>query len=560
LLCCLCACACVRAQGKKEYNFYDGPPFATGLPHYGHILAGTIKDVVTRFKSMEGYYVSRRFGWDCHGLPVEYEIDKKLGIKSTDDVEKMGIRAYNAECRSIVSRYCEQWEAIVTRLGRWIDFRNDYKTMEPWVCDVWCMCMRVFVVVFAGVCGRDETPWNCCGWHGGALQYMESVWWVFKTVFDKDLVYRGFKIMPYSTACNTPLSNFEAGQNYKEVRDPAVMASFPVVGQEGQDNTHFVAWTTTPWTLPSNLALCVNGSMTYSKVFDKARGKNFILMKACLSILYPKLLKKKAWAKSPDFEEVAEFTGAELVGWRYEPLFPYFADHPGAFRVLSDDYVTDSAGTGVVHQAPAFGEDDYRVCLAHGVVTKGGALPCPVDANGRFTEQVSDYVGQHVKAADDAICARLKTEGRLVNKGSVAHNYPFCWRSDTPLIYRAVPSWFVNVTAIKSDLLRNNEQTYWVPSFVKEKRFHNWLRDARDWAVSRTRYWGTPIPLWYVPCVCYVCAWGVCVSSACLRVGHFCVVHLVTFLSMRSPCSCFAFVCVMVCVLVCMWWRHTQGE
>uniref|UniRef100_A0A7S1CCN3 isoleucine--tRNA ligase n=1 Tax=Bicosoecida sp. CB-2014 TaxID=1486930 RepID=A0A7S1CCN3_9STRA len=445
-------------RGKPEFTFYDGPPFATGLPHYGHILAGTIKDVVTRYASQTGHYVSRRFGWDCHGLPVEFEIDKKLGITSKEQVMEMGIAAYNDACRGTVTRYCSEWERIVSRLGRWIDFKDDYKTMEPW--------------------------------------YMESVWWVFKTIFDKDLIYRGFKVMPYSTGCTTPLSNFEAGLNYKDdVKDPAVVVEFPLVEDP---ETSLVAWTTTPWTLPSNLATCVNKAHTYVKVADLKRKKNYILGKANLAALYPKYGKKGY--KGGEFDILEEVPGSALVGKRYVPLFEYFADRDGLgdakWTVLEDDYVTEDSGTGIVHQAPAFGEDDYRVCAAAGVILKGGYLPCPVDHNGCFTEDVPDFKGTYVKAADDAICAHLKGTGRLFSKGTITHRYPFCWRSETPLIYRAVPSWFVRVESIKEDLVANNEQTYWVPSFVKEKRFHNWLTDARDWAISRNRYWGTPLPIW----------------------------------------------------------------
>lgn len=447
------------SEGKPEFTFYDGPPFATGLPHYGHILAGTIKDVVTRYATQTGHFVSRRFGWDCHGLPVEYEIDKKLNITGSEQVMEMGIAKYNDECRSIVTRYCSEWETIVTRLGRWIDFKDDYKTMEPW--------------------------------------YMESVWWVFKTIFEKNLVYRGFKVMPYSTACNTPLSNFEANLNYKDVSDPAVVVNFPVVGQE---NTFFLAWTTTPWTLPSNLALCVNATMTYVKVKDLKRAGNPVhyMMKDLLKELY-KVEGQKGF-KGDEFEVLEEMPGSALVGLKYTPLFDYFVGRDGlgenVFTVLSDGYVTSEAGTGIVHQAPAFGEDDYRVGVANGVVLKGGFLPCPVDANGRFTDDVPDFMGQHVKDADDKICAHLKAAGRLVQKRALNHSYPFCWRSETPLIYRAVPSWFVKVEEIKDRLVANNEKTYWVPGFVKEKRFHNWLTGARDWAISRNRYWGTPLPIW----------------------------------------------------------------
>jgi len=442
------------SEGKPPYTFYDGPPFATGLPHYGHILAGTIKDTVTRYASQTGHYVSRRFGWDCHGLPVEYEIDQKLGITSPDQVAAMGIATYNSHCRSIVSRYCTDWESIVTRLGRWIDFKNDYKTMEPW--------------------------------------YMESVWWVFKTIFEKGLVYRGFKVMPYSTVCHTPLSNFEANLNYKDTSDPAVVVTFPLVSEPA---VSLVAWTTTPWTLPSNLALCVNPELTYVRVADTKTGKVYILMEARLCQLYPKL--GTPGYKGGEFEVQASFPGSTLVGTQYTPLFPYFAHFAarGAFKVVSDGYVSNDAGTGIVHQAPAFGEDDFRVCCAAGIVDAVD-VPCPVDDSGLFTSVVSDFVGQYVKAADDDICKYLKAQGRLVSKGSLVHSYPFCWRSDSPLIYKAVPSWFVKVEAIKEQLLANNELTHWVPAFVKEKRFHNWLKDARDWAISRNRYWGTPLPIW----------------------------------------------------------------
>eukprot|EP00520_Triparma_pacifica_P017464 CAMPEP_0118664162 /NCGR_PEP_ID=MMETSP0785-20121206/17844_1 /TAXON_ID=91992 /ORGANISM="Bolidomonas pacifica, Strain CCMP 1866" /LENGTH=1166 /DNA_ID=CAMNT_0006558007 /DNA_START=14 /DNA_END=3514 /DNA_ORIENTATION=- len=447
-------------RNEPEYTFYDGPPFATGLPHYGHILAGTIKDTVTRYAAMNGYRVERRAGWDCHGLPVEYEIDQKLNITHRDQVLEMGIENYNKECRSIVTRYTKEWETTVTRLGRWIDFEDDYKTLDP--------------------------------------TFMESVWWVFKELFKKDLVYQGYKVMPFSTACGTPLSNFEAGLNYKEgTIDPAVVVSFPLTEDP---ETSFVAWTTTPWTLPSNLALCVNPEFEYLKIKDLATSKQYIVAKARLSQLFPQM-KSKKWKKAKEketFEVLATYVGKDLVGKTYTPLFTYFASDPGQtyWRVLSDKYVTDDSGTGIVHQAPAFGEDDYRVCLAHSIIKKGGDIPCPVDSNGIYTERCEDFVGQYVKDADPKICELLKSQGRLVQKDNISHSYPFCWRSDTPLIYKAVPSWFVKVEEIKDKLLKNNEQTYWVPSHVKDVRFHNWLRDARDWAVSRNRFWGTPIPVW----------------------------------------------------------------
>lgn len=440
------------SEGRPVFSFYDGPPFATGLPHYGHLLAGTIKDTVTRFAYQTGHHVPRRFGWDCHGLPIEFEIEKQLGIKSKSDVMKFGIANYNAECRKIVMRFAKEWENVVSRLGRWIDFENDYKTLDP--------------------------------------SFMESIWYVFKTLYEKGLVYQGFRVMPYSTACTTPLSNFEAGLNYKDVDDPAVTVSFPIVGADPPAS--FIAWTTTPWTLPSNVALCVNPNMEYVYVSDDRTGDTYVMAETRLVQLYKNPKKKKG------FEILKKVLGKELVGLHYEPLFPFFYEEmkDTAFRVLSDDYVTDSDGTGIVHQAPAFGEDDHRVCLEHGVVQTDKPLPCPVDDDGKFVDPVTDFRGMYIKDADKLIIADLKDKGKLVKNDSLNHRYPFCWRSETPLIQRAVPAWFVRVTEFRDQLVENNLQTYWVPGFVQHNRFGSWLENARDWNVSRNRYWGTPLPVW----------------------------------------------------------------
>ncbi|GMT23809.1 hypothetical protein PFISCL1PPCAC_15106 [Pristionchus fissidentatus] len=436
-----------ESKDRPRYTFYDGPPFATGLPHYGHLLAGTIKDVITRWAAQDGFYVERRFGWDCHGLPVEFEVDKALGIKGPADIMAMGIDKYNAECRSIVMRYAGEWEAAVERMGRWIDFKNDYKTLYPW--------------------------------------FMESVWWAFSELVKKGLVYRGVKVMPYSTSCSTPLSNFEAGQNYKDVVDPAVHVGFRL---DENPNRWMVAWTTTPWTLPSNLALAVHPDLEYVVAKDKTTGVEYVVLECRISEL-----------KNENLEIVEKVKGSAFVGKHYQPLFPYFAhlkEERKAFRVLSGTFITTDQGTGVVHQAPYFGEVDFQCCLEHGVISKDMKPICPVDETGKYTSEVTDYVGVYVKDADKAIMKRLKESGHLVRQGECKHSYPFCWRSDTPLLYKAVPSWFIRVESLVPRLLASNEQTYWVPQFVKDKRFGNWLRDARDWAVSRNRFWGTPINMW----------------------------------------------------------------
>ncbi len=431
-----------NTQDKKPYIFYDGPPFATGLPHHGHLVASTIKDIVPRYWTMQGRYVMRRFGWDCHGLPIEHEIDKQLGLSAQDAVAKLGVAGYNNECRGIVDRYVDEWRTTITRLGRWVDFDNDYKTMDA--------------------------------------DYMESVWWVVKQLWDKGFIYQGLKVMPVSTELGTVLSNFEATSNYKDVQDPAVTVSFKLHDEDAS----ILAWTTTPWTLPSNLALCVGGDITYVRARDKATDNVVYLAEARLD----------AYGGEDAFEVLATLPGSELVGRSYTPLFDYFAEEVerGAFVVVQDDYVTTDAGTGIVHQAPAFGEDDYRVLKAAGIE----AFVCPVTVHGQFEDSVRDFVGQHVKAADKDIITHLKANNVLYKQEVLQHSYPYCYRSDTPLIYRAIPSWYVNVTAINDRLTKHNQKIRWVPEHIKDGRFGNWLEGAIDWAISRNRVWGTPLPIW----------------------------------------------------------------
>ena len=429
-------------RDNEPYIFFDGPPFATGLPHHGNLLQSVIKDVVPRYWTMKGRYVERRFGWDCHGLPIEHEIDKLLGMSAQDAVKKLGVSGYNAECRGIVERCVDDWRAIVNRLGRWVDFDNDYKTMDVW--------------------------------------FMESVWWVVKELWDRGLIYKAHKVMPVSTALQTPIANFEATSNYMDVQDPAITVLFRLRDQ----NASLAAWTTTPWTLPSNLAVCVGHDIDYVKVQEGTTGDFLYLAEARL----------EHYKKNHKLRVVEKLKGSDLVGWEYEPLFPYFSEERtrGAFVVLSDDYVTTDEGTGLVHQAPAFGEDDNRVLRQNDV----DAFVCPVGMDGRFTDEVTDFSGEYVKTADKEIIAWLRKEGALFEQGVIQHNYPFCYRSDTPLIYRAVPSWYVRVTDIKNDMLESNDNIRWVPDHIKSGRFGNWLEGSIDWAISRNRIWGTPLPIW----------------------------------------------------------------
>jgi len=425
----------------EEFVFYDGPPFATGLPHYGHLLAGTLKDVVPRYQTMRGKLVDRVFGWDCHGLPVEYEMEKELNLAGKKAIEDYGIDNFNEACRGIVLRYTKEWETVVNRMGRWVDFKRGYHTMDK--------------------------------------DYMESIWWVFKQLWDKDLIYEGYKILPYCPRCSTPLSNFEANQGYMEVTDPAVTVRFQSVVDE---NCYLLAWTTTPWTLPSNMALAVGADIDYVKIED---GSNFyILGESRLDAYY---------TNPEDYKIISRFKGEDLLGCSYVPLFPYFEElkEDGAFRVVTADYVSTEDGTGIVHTAPGFGEDDSFTGKKHGIPEV-----CPIDEECRFTAAVYDYQGKYVKDTDKDIIKRLKVEGKLVHRSTIKHNYPHCWRDDSPLIYRAVSTWFVRIDKIKEKMIKANDQINWMPEHIKDGRFGKWLENARDWAISRNRYWGCPMPIW----------------------------------------------------------------
>ena len=434
-----------QRSGEEEFVFYDGPPFANGLPHYGHLVTGFVKDIIPRFQTMKGHKVDRRFGWDCHGLPAELTTEKEIGVSGRHAILDYGIEKFNAACQTSVMQFTADWEYYVTRQGRWVDFENDYKTLD--------------------------------------ITFMESVLWAFKTLYDKGLVYEGHRVVPYSWAVQSPLSNFETrlDNSYREREDPAITVAFSLTPREGDAAPMKVlAWTTTPWTLPSNLALAVGPEIEYA-VLEKD-GEHLVIGAQTMA-RYKKELS--------GLEQVGTVKGSDLAGRTYEPLFPYFKDTENAFQIIGAEFVDVSEGSGVVHMAPGFGEDDLVVCSEHGI-----PLVVPVDNEGKFTTEVPDYQGMLVFDANKPIIQDLKAQGRVIKHEQYRHNYPHCWRTDEPLIYKAINSWYVKVSAFKDRMVEVNKGISWTPSHVRDGLFGKWLENARDWNISRARFWGTPLPIW----------------------------------------------------------------
>lgn len=457
---------CHQHQNKNEFVFYDGPPFANGLPHYGHLLTGYIKDIFARFQTMKGKKVERKFGWDTHGLPVEMEVEKELGVSGQIAIKEYGIKKFNEACQKSVMKYADQWKNYVSRQGRWVDFDDGYKTMD--------------------------------------VNYMESVLWAFKELHKKGLMYEDLRVVPYSWACQTPLSNFETRMDnaYRKKESKAVTVKFELekipefLKEFNTKKVFLLAWTTTPWTLPSNLALAVGQNIDYAAICNSNDSNNpeiYILAESAL---------EKYKKEFPESQAIKKIKGNDLLKLSYKPLFSYFLDHEkiknnlNCFTVLSGDFVTTEDGTGIVHMSPGFGEDDQALCKANGIPTI-----CPVDEGGKFTSEIFDLENLSLKhrqvfETNDDIIKYLKSQGTWLKTEQYFHNYPHCWRTDTPLIYKAVPSWYVEVTKIKDQMVANNQQINWIPENIKDGQFGKWLEGARDWSISRNRFWGCPVPVW----------------------------------------------------------------
>jgi len=448
-------------ENRKDspfFSFYDGPPFATGKPHYGHVLATTIKDTVLRYWTMRGFQVPRRVGWDCHGLPVENLIEKELGIKNKKQIEEMGIQKFNDHCKQSVFACTADWLTTLRRVGRWADYSNAYSTLDN--------------------------------------SYIESVWWVLKQLWNKELVSRNYRVSPYCPRCSTTLSNFEVNQGYKETRDKSVYVKFKIKDNKEFEDASFLVWTTTPWTLPGNVALAVNGDLEYVHI-KTINNEEFILLSERLNVI------------EEEYKVIRKFKGKELIGLRYEPVFDYLKKEKvdnikNAYQVFNGEFVSNEDGTGIVHINPMYGEDDFNLGKEHD-------LPFfhTVDTAGKFKKEVSDFQEEFVKDADPKIIENLKERNLLLKEELIVHEYPYCWRCDTPLLYYAIESWYVLVTKIKDKLIKNNEKISWVPGHLKEGRFGKWLEGARDWDISRARFWGAPIPVWE----CESCKERVCIGS-----------------------------------------------
>ncbi|MDA9275402.1 isoleucine--tRNA ligase [Acidimicrobiia bacterium] len=434
-----------KRKNGKVFRFYDGPPFPTGSPHYGNLLAGVLKDIVPRYWTMRGYYVERRFGWDVHGLPIEMEVQKQLGLEDPQQINDFGIGKFNEACRSQVQTNTENWERVTRKIGRWVDFENDYNTMD--------------------------------------IDFMESVWWVFKNLWENDLIYKDYKVLPYSWSAATPLSNFEANMDYRDVEDPSIFFTLDARSDFNKikESDKFLVWTTTPWCIPGNLAVAVGKDITYLRV--QIENDFFWIAKDLITEL-----------KDYELNILDESLGAEMIGAEYIPAYSeYEHEHSnGAFRLIHSDDTNTESGSGLVSQAPAYGESDFYALKNAGIEV----IVDPVTLSGKFDNSVEGIEGLNVKDADKVIMKQLKERGSLFSQKTEMHSYPFCWRTGTPLIYKAIPTWFVRVEKIRDRMVELNEETHWVPGFIGEKRFSNWLGNARDWAISRNRYWGSCIPVW----------------------------------------------------------------